>query len=216
MSRFNKNAALLIVDLQNDFCPEGALAVPGGDEIVPIVNRLIPYFQNVIATQDWHPKGHLSFASQHRKKPGEVIELGGKEQVLWPDHCVQGTHGARFSPGLNSAAFQKIIQKGTDREVDSYSGFFDNHRQKKTPLDDYLKKKNIEALFIAGLATDYCVKFTALDAAELNYKTYVVTDACRGIELNPGDVNWALETMKDKKITLVTSQDVINKSQSLM
>ena len=197
--------ALIIVDLQNDFCPGGALPVKEGDRIVPLVNALQKSFDLVVATQDWHPPDHLSFASQHHKPPGEVITLSGLPQVLWPDHCVQGSRGAAFVPGLDTAKMDRVFQKGTDREIDSYSGFFDNGHRKSTGLGDYLKAKGVDEVYIVGLATDYCVKYTALDAAALGFRTHVVDDACRGVELKEGDVARALEEMRRAGVHITTS-----------
>ncbi len=196
--------ALIIVDIQNDFLPGGALAVPHGDEIIPIVNRLQDKFDLVVATQDWHPARHGSFASSHPgKKPGEVIMLNGQEQILWPDHCVQGTHGAEFAGGLDTSRIARIIRKGTDSGIDSYSGFFDNGRKKDTGLDEYLKRKEVDTVYIAGLATDYCVKYTALDAVALGYRTFVIADATRAVNLHPRDFDRALEEMKAAGVKIV-------------
>jgi len=194
--------ALLLVDIQNDFLPGGALAVPAGEQVIPVANRLIQQFRSagdlVVATQDWHPPGHSSFASQHEgHEPGEVIELDGLEQILWPDHCVQHTPGAAFPDDLAIDKADKIIPKGTDPAIDSYSGFFDNGHRKDTGLDDWLKQRGIHDLTIVGLATDYCVKFTVLDALELGYRVTVVTDGIRAVNLKPGDGKAAIEEMKN-------------------
>jgi len=199
--------AFIIVDVQNDFCPGGALPVPEGDRIVPLVNRLQGAFDLVVATQDWHPPTHASFAVNHRRSPGEVIRLGGMEQVLWPTHCVQGTPGAAFVPSLETARIDRVFRKGTDPAIDSYSGFFDNGHQKATGLGDYLKAKGVDEVYIAGLATDYCVKFTALDAAGLGFRTNLIADACRGVNLNPGDVERALEEMRRAGVRIVTGTE---------
>ncbi len=175
--------ALLIVDIQNDFLPGGALAVPAGDEIIETVNALQACFPLVVATQDWHPEGHGSFASAHAgKKPFETSTLGGLDQVLWPDHCVQSSKGADFSGALSQNAIEAVFRKGTDPGIDSYSGFFDNGKLKDTGLAAYLKGRNISQLFIAGLAGDFCVAYTALDALELGFRTYVFEDATRPID----------------------------------
>lgn len=196
-----------MVDIQNDFAlADGALSVPGGMEVVPVVNAVQPRFDRIIATQDWHPAQHGSFASNHDgRSPGDVIELGGVEQILWPAHCVQGTEGADFVEDLELGDVDRVFRKGTDPEIDSYSGFFDNGRKKQTGLDDYLRKLDGVSLWVCGLATDYCVKFTALDAAELGYETHVITDACRGVELAPGDVDAALAAMERAGVALVES-----------
>jgi nicotinamidase/pyrazinamidase len=202
--------ALVLVDLQNDFLPGGALAVREGDRVIPIANRLQHEVDLVVATQDWHPRDHASFASQHTgKRPGELITLEGLPQVLWPDHCVQLTHGAAFAATLDTKRIAKILPKGMDRRVDSYSGFFDNGRRHDTGLADYLKLKGVRELLVCGLATDYCVKWTALDAAELGFDTFVVVDACRGVELNEGDVDDALDELEDAGVELVESDELL-------
>ena len=175
---------LVVIDVQNDFCPGGALAVPDADAIVPLVNSLIRGFRRVIFTQDWHPPGHVSFASSH---PGERvfdrIPLPSGEQVLWPDHCVEGTQGAAFHPGLDVPADATIVRKGVKRNIDSYSAFFENDRQTPVGLDALLRARGVRDIMLAGLATDYCVLHTALDARALGYGVGVVEPACRGIDL---------------------------------
>ncbi len=200
--------ALIIVDLQNDFCPGGALAVKEGDHVVPVINKLQPQFDLIVATQDWHPKDHLSFARNHGKSIGEVIELEGMKQVLWPDHCVQNTRGAQLVDGLDKKRIDRVFQKGTDKRIDSYSGFFDNGHKKATGLGDYLKQKNVKEVYVTGLATDYCVKFTALDAAQLGFKTTVIEDACRGVNLNEDDVPRAIAEMKQAGVEIITSKEL--------
>ncbi len=203
--------ALILVDIQNDFIPGGALAVPEGDRIVPVVNRLQPCFNLVVATQDWHPADHGSFASNHTgRSPGEVIELGGLPQILWPAHCVQGTPGAAFVPGLDRQRWDHVFVKGTDPLIDSYSGFYDNGHRQATGLADYLLQRGVTNVWIAGLATDYCVKFTALDAVKLGFKTHLIEDACRGVDLKPDDVPRAIEEMKAAGVEIVLSQEVLN------
>ena len=203
------NQALIVVDLQNDFLPAGALAVGEGDRIIPIVNRLEKQFELVVATQDWHPATHGSFAENHPgKRTGEFIDLNGIHQILWPVHCVQGSFGAEFAKDFNLTRVQKIVRKGTDAAIDSYSGFFDNARRKETELGPYLKKAGVTEVFVVGLATDYCVKFTALDAVEMGFKTILVQDACRGVELSPGDVARALIEMKEKGVHIVKSDAI--------
>jgi len=200
--------ALIIVDLQNDFCPGGALAVPEGDRVIPVINRLERRFDAVVATQDWHPADHGSFAANHEgKQPGDVIELNGLEQVLWPVHCVQHTPGAAFHPKLDLDRIIKVFRKGTDPGIDSYSGFFDNGRRKATGLGDYLKRLGVSDVCVCGLATDYCVKSTALDAVELGFSTWVVDDACRGVDLNAGDVERAVAQMKERGVRLIRESD---------
>lgn len=200
--------ALIMIDIQNDFLPTGALPVPEGDQIIPVVNRLQPKFDLVALTQDWHPKKHKSFASQHDKQPGEVIMLNGLDQILWPAHCVQGEFGAELVAGLNTDLVDRSFQKGTDPEIDSYSGFFDNDRRKATGMGDYLNEKGVTAVYIVGLATDYCVKYSALDANELGFDTHVIIDGTRGVNLNEGDVDAAVEEMRSKGIIIINSSDI--------
>ena len=201
--------ALILVDLQNDFMPGGALAVAEGHEVVPIANRTSPRFDVVVATQDWHPAGHGSFASSHiGMAPGDVIDLDGLSQVLWPDHCVQGTHGAQFVDGLNLEGVT-VFRKGTDPGIDSYSGFFDNGHRKATGLGDYLKERGVGEVFVLGVATDYCVRFTALDAVELGFQVTLIEDACRGVELMPGDVEGALAAMRAAGVRTTTSTALV-------
>ncbi len=199
-------SALILIDLQNDFFPGGALGVPGADAIFPHANDLQHYFNHIIATQDWHPHRHKSFASSHAgKKIFEVINLNGHEQVLWPDHCVQHSTGAALHPALDTRRIEKIIYKGSDLDIDSYSGFFDNAHQKNTGLDAYLKQQNIQHLFITGLATDYCVLYTVLDAIDLGYAVTVIQDACFGINKTPGDIDKALTAMQNKGAKIIMS-----------
>lgn len=200
--------ALILVDLQNDFCPGGALPVKGGDQIIPLVNDLQEHFGLVVATQDWHPKGHKSFASNNGKQVGEIIRLGDYDQVMWPDHCVQESCGAALVRGLKTDRINRIFQKGTDEAIDSYSGFFDNGHKKATGLADYLKAKGISQVYIVGLATDYCVKFTALDAVGLGFATYLIEDAVKGVDLKPGDVASAIEEMKKAGVVIVRSKEI--------
>lgn len=204
--------ALILVDLQNDFLPGGALAVACGDEVVPVANRLIEFFPIVVATRDWHPENHGSFAVNRGQPPGTLAELAGLPQVLWPVHCVQNTGGAAFAPGLNTARIQRIFPKGTDPKIDSYSGFFDNGHRKATGLGDYLKQQGVTHVFVLGLATDYCVKATALDARELGFETTLVVDGSRGVELTPGDCERALEKMRQAGVRLVRSEEVMRSS----
>lgn len=204
--------ALILVDIQNDFMPGGALAVPHGDEIVPLVNQLQDVFDLITATKDWHPPMHSSFASNHpNKEPGDVVESEGLTQVLWPVHCVQGTFGADFVSGLKQNRWSKVFLKGTKQNIDSYSGFYDNGYLKTTGLRDYLESKNVSTVYIMGLATDYCVKHTALDAVRSGFDTFVVKDACRGVELNTGDIVMALREMKNAGVKLVESSELLEK-----
>jgi nicotinamidase/pyrazinamidase len=175
--------ALIIVDMQNDFLPGGSLAVSGGDEIIPLINSLQKQFDLVVATQDWHPADHKSFASSHsEKKEYEVIDLDGLSQVLWPDHCVQGTKGAAFSSELNDLKIEAIFRKGMDREIDSYSGFYDNGRRKNTGMAGYLKDRGIKTIYICGIAADFCVYYTAIDGIDLGFEVYIIEDAVRAID----------------------------------
>ncbi|HEX8913545.1 MAG TPA: bifunctional nicotinamidase/pyrazinamidase [Humisphaera sp.] len=201
--------ALILVDLQNDFVPGGALPVPDGDAVVPVVNRLLksPRWDVVVATQDWHPPGHGSFASAHAgRTPGEVIDLNGLPQVLWPDHSVQQTLGADFLPGLDASRVERVFQKGTDPAIDSYSGFFDNGHRKAKGLGEYLKARGVTDVWVVGLATDYCVKFTALDAVGLGFRVHLIEDASRGVDLRPGDVAAAVAEMRAKGVDVVRSE----------
>ena len=196
--------ALILVDIQNDFLPGGALPVSEGGQIVPIINRIQPQFDLVVATQDWHPANHGSFAANHPgKKPGDLIDLDGLPQILWPVHCVQNTTGAAFAPGLNLKQVAEVFQKGTNSPIDSYSGFFDNGHKMATGLAEYLRGRMVKDVFIAGLATDYCVKFTALDAVRLGLRAHVIEEACRGVELKSGDVARAIEEMQDAGVEFV-------------
>ncbi|WP_282780203.1 bifunctional nicotinamidase/pyrazinamidase [Phaeodactylibacter xiamenensis] len=202
--------ALICVDIQNDFCPGGSLEVREGDQVIPVANKLMEHFDLVVATQDWHPANHKSFAAMHPwRYPGDVIDLNGLQQILWPIHCVQGSFGAEFAPGLNADAFEKVFVKGTDTEIDSYSGFFDNGHRKATGLGDYLKEKGVEEVYILGLALDVCVKFTVLDALGLGFKTYLVEDGCRGVNLNEGDSDKALSEMREKGAIIAQSDQII-------
>lgn len=201
--------ALILVDLQNDFMPGGPLGVPGGDQVIPLANALMDRFGLVVATQDWHPSGHESFASAHDGRgPGEQIELHGLAQVLWPDHCVQGSEGAELVEPLERGRLDAVFQKGQDRQVDSYSGFFDNGRRHDTGLAAWLRARGVEAVYIAGLALDYCVKWTALDSADLGFSTHLVRDATRPVELHPGDGAAAERALLDAGVRLVHSAEV--------
>lgn len=208
-----KNTALILVDLQNDFFEGGALAVPKASAIFPLANDLQTYFSLVIATQDWHPLNHQSFLNQH---PGhslyDVVELKGGSQIIWPTHCVQGSKGAEFHPALNQNHIHKIIHKGTDANIDSYSTFFDNAHQKSTGLETYLKEQGITEVFIMGLATDYCVLYSVLDATKLGFKTYVITDGCFGLDEKPGDVDRAFQQMRQASAILIKSDTIQHQS----
>ncbi|VAW02071.1 Nicotinamidase [hydrothermal vent metagenome] len=195
--------ALIVIDVQNDFCPGGALAVAGGDEIVPGINALMRDFDAVILTQDWHPMGHTSFASSHAgKNPLEMIQMPYGPQVLWPDHCIQGTPGAAFHAGLNTDRADMIVRKGYNPQIDSYSAFFENDHETPTGLHGYLQTRGIMALTMVGLATDFCVNFSAVDAAGLGYAVDVRTDLCRAIDFD-GSLAAAMQGMQDAGIRIL-------------
>jgi len=197
------STALLVIDVQNDFCPGGHLAVAAGDAVVAPVNAMIDIAENVVATQDWHPRGHSSFASSHATaSPFDTMEMAYGAQTLWPDHCVQNSTGAAFHPGLKTEAFQMIVRKGFRASVDSYSAFFENDHKTITGLDGYLRSRQIDRLVLAGLATDYCVAFSALDAAALGYQVSVVMPACRAIDLH-GSLAGQISAMQDAGIILL-------------
>ena len=196
---------LLIVDVQNDFCPGGALAVPEGDSVVPVINRIAPAFGQVVLTQDWHPRGHRSFASSHPDhQPFETIEVAYGPQTLWPDHCVQGTPGAEFHPDLETTRAEMIIRKGYRAEIDSYSAFFENDHATATGLSGYLRERGIGRAFVCGLAADYCVAFSAVDAAKSGLKVVVIEDASRGIDLD-GSMATARDDMTQAGVRFVDS-----------
>ncbi|WP_222435643.1 bifunctional nicotinamidase/pyrazinamidase [Fluviispira vulneris] len=209
-----KKNILLLIDLQNDFIPGGALAVPQGDEVIAIANTLMKnskgFFAEIIATQDWHPQNHKSFAINHiGKEVGEFIKLNGIEQILWPVHCVQNTHGAQLVSSLNSQLIKRIFHKGQNPEVDSYSGFFDNDHTSSTGLGEYLRSISATDIYILGLATDYCVKFSALDCAKLNFTTHLILDGCRGINLKENDIANSIQEMQKQKINICQSSDIL-------
>jgi len=194
--------ALIVIDMQNDFCPGGALAVAGGDEIVSLVNAMIGRFEHVVLTQDWHPKGHSSFASQHPgKNPFETVAMPYGEQTLWPDHCVQGSEGAAFHPGLEWTKAELVIRKGFRKGIDSYSAFFENDHKTPTGLAGYLKERGISKVTLAGLATDFCVAYSALDAVRSGLQATVAMEACRAIDLG-GSLAAMTERMKAAGVTL--------------
>ena len=179
----DEGSVLIVVDVQNCFLPGGSLAVKDGDQVIPVINRMAKSFTNVVLTQDWHTPGHISFASTHAgKKPFEVIKLGYGDQVLWPDHCVQGTSGAEVSKDISIPHAQLVIRKGYHNDIDSYSGFFEADHKTPTGLGGYLTQRGVKRVFAAGLATDFCVAWTAIDARKVGFETYVVEDACRGID----------------------------------
>lgn len=202
--------ALIMVDVQNDFMPGGALPTGDGAQVVPVFNRLQPLFDFVVATQDWHPASHRSFASNHPgRKAGEIIDLDGLPQILWPDHCVQGTRGAEFHRNLDRSHILRIVQKGTDPAIDSYSAFFDNGRRKSTGLEDELRGNAVTDLYVGGLATDYCVLWSVRDAVMLGFRTHVIRDACRGVELQPGDIERAFAEMESLGAQILTSAETV-------
>ena len=203
-----EHAALVVIDVQNDFCPGGALEVPDGDAVVAVINRIAPRFPACILTQDWHPPGHLSFASSHEGKSAfETATLAYGEQVLWPDHCVQGTSGAAFHRDLETDRADLVIRKGFRRAIDSYSAFCENDRSTPTGLTGYLRSRGISRLFFAGLATDFCVAYSAIDGAREGFEPAVIEDACRGIDLD-GSLAAAWEQMTGAKVARVSSRDL--------
>ena len=207
--------ALIVVDVQNDFCEGGALEVKNGNEVIPVINKLVnsKKFDFIIATQDWHPRNHKSFASNHKNKNVyDVIELNGIMQVLWPDHCIQRTKGARFHSELNLGKKYYVFKKGKNPNIDSYSGFYENDHKTSTGLAEFLKKNNIETVYITGLATDYCVKFTAIDSVREGFKTFVIKDAVKGVNINKDDSKKAFNEMKDKGCKIITSKRILNHS----
>ena len=202
------DAALVVVDVQNDFCPGGALEAPDGDAVVAVINRIAPRFPARVLTQDWRPPGHRSFASSHPGcAPFETIELSYGEQVLWPDHCVQGTEGAAFHPGLATDGADLVLRKGFRREIDSYSAFYENDRRTSTGLTGYLRARGISRLFFAGLATDFCVAYSAIDGAREGFESAVVEDGCRGIDLD-GSLAAAWERMAAAHVARVRAADL--------
>ena len=204
-------SALILVDIQNDFLPGGALSVPTGNEVIPVANRLQPHFEMVVATQDWHPANHGSFAVNYPgRKVGDVVVLNGLRQILWPVHCVQATDGAAFGKEVDTQKIERIFPKGLDPgNADSYSGFFDNGLGRETGLKEYLRNRGAEVVFVMGLATDYCVKHTALDAARLGFHTILIGDGCRGVNLQPGHANQALEQMRNAGVTVLRSTEIL-------
>ncbi len=201
---------LLLVDLQNDFLPGGALPVQGGEAVIAVANKLQPFFDLVLAAQDWHPSNHTCFAAnQPGKSPGDVVEMHGLPQTLWPIHCVESTKGAQFSPFLNRDKIAKVFHKGTDAGVDSYSAFFDNAHLRDTGLGKYFKRNQISEIYLMGLATEYCIQWSALDAISLGLSCCVITDGCRPINVNPEDEAKAYQKMTDAGVHLAKSEQVI-------
>ena len=199
-----KNSALLIVDVQNDFCPGGALAVPDGDSIIPVINSLCSQFRLVVATQDWHPKGHISFASTHPgKQVYDTIPWNNDHQVLWQDHCIAGSSGSAFHPALDTDLCSMIIRKGTTAEMDSYSAFFENDHTTPTGLAGYLETQNISSVVLCGLATDYCIYYSAIDAVNLGFSVSILQDGVRGVNIPEGSIVSAISDMKRQGIKFI-------------
>lgn len=195
--------ALLIIDMQYDFCPNGALAVNGGDEIVKGINEIISDYDVVVATQDWHPAGHKSFASTHTLPIGDIIDLDGINQVLWPDHCVQGTRGAELHDDLDKENINLILRKGMNKDLDSYSAFFENDKVTPTGLNGYLNDLKVEEVHLAGLATDYCVYYSAMDAVKLGYTTKIILPLTRGVDFPEGNIEKSILDMKKNNIEII-------------
>ena len=205
-----KRAALVVVDIQNDFCEGGALAVSGGSEIVPVVNALGSRFERVVLTQDWHPRGHVSFASSWPgRTPGEIVAVGGIDQALWPDHCIQGTAGAAFHPSLESDKAVLVLRKGYRSGLDSYSCFFENDRSTSTGLEGWLRSAGISELFFTGIATDYCVLYSVLDALRLGFSSTLVEDAVRGVGAPVGSIPAAFDAMRHEGATFISSEELL-------
>jgi len=209
MSTKFQNSVLLVIDVQNDFCPGGPLATPHGDEIFPVINRLSAHFPMVVATKDWHPEGHISFASRHNEEPGNVIQIDGLDQVLWPDHCIPGTSGADYHPDFDTTDVNLILHKGTKKELDSYSAFFENDKKTPTGLQYYLKGHNIDNVYLLGLARDVCVFYSAMDAHRLGFKTHLVTDGSKGVDIPEGNLKEAEDAMRDSGIPFITSDELL-------
>ncbi|MDJ0957454.1 MAG: bifunctional nicotinamidase/pyrazinamidase [Arenicellales bacterium] len=196
---------LIVIDVQNDFCPGGALEVPHGDEVVPVINSLLGKFAHEVMTQDWHPADHFSFASNHPgKSPFETTELDYGEQVLWPDHCVQGSYGAEFHPELKTTGAEMSLRKGYMKNIDSYSAFYENDRKTPTGLTGYLNSRGFQRVFLTGLATDFCVGYSAIDAAREGFEVYVIEDACRAIDLD-GSLDRSKQDMHNAGVHMIDS-----------
>jgi nicotinamidase/pyrazinamidase len=199
--------ALLIVDVQRDFCPGGSLAVPTGDQIIPVINRLAGRFPVVVATRDWHPEDHVSFASRHPgRRPFETVEVSYGKQVLWPDHCVRSTSGAEFHPDLDLRAVGMVLHKGMRRDLDSYSAFLENDHSTPTALDAWLRAKDVTDVYVTGLAEDFCVRATALDAIRLGFRAYVVGDATRAVDAPAGSADRARRELREAGVTIADSR----------
>lgn len=203
------NRALIVVDVQYDFMPDGALPVAGGYDVIPVINELMDEFDLVVATQDWHPPDHVSFASNHPgKEAGEVIEVEGLEQILWPDHCVQETRGAELVDELRTDEIVQFFKGATDPKIDSYSGFYDNAHKRATGLGTYLREQGVDTIYVVGIATDYCVKWTVLDGCREGFDTHVVIDACRGVIQNAGDIEKSVAEMAEAGAKVVSAEMV--------
>lgn len=201
--------ALIVVDIENDFMPGGALGVPGADALIPVINALLPQFPLVVMVEDWHPHDHVSFAASHPgKKVGDRIKVKGHDQVLWPVHCVRNTEGAKIVADLDKDKIASFFYKGTDKEIDSYSAFFDNARLKSTGLAEYLKSRNVDEIYLAGVATDYCILYSALDALDLGFRVHVIIDACRPINLQPQDEQRAIDKITAKGGHIIKSRSL--------
>lgn len=207
--QINQHSALIVIDVQNGFCPGGHLAVAEGDQIVPLINQLAGHFVNIMITQDWHPDNHISFAENHPcKQPFETILLDYGPQVLWPSHCVQGSHDAELHPDLKLTSAQLILRKGFHAHIDSYSAFLEADQKTQTGLASYLKERQINTVFLVGLATDFCVAWSALDARKFGFETYVIEDACRGIDLN-GSLAEAWRNMQNAGVHRIHSSNIL-------
>ena len=211
MSDRYEEASLLIIDIQRDFCPGGALPVPGGDEVIRVVNRLMNEFGSVAATQDWHAPGHISFASTHAgKKPFDTVMVNGIEQLLWPDHCVQGSKGAALHPDLDVDSLHLILRKGLRPYLDSYSAFYENDRKTPTGLSSYLREIGVSSVWLCGLAADVCVFYSAMDAVRIGFETFVIEDAVRGVDVPPGNVSRTRDEMKAAGVGFMRSTDMVS------
>ena len=206
----NKKNALLVVDVQNDFCPGGALAIQAGDNVIPVINQIQPIFDTIIATRDWHPSNHVSFAVTHPgKNVYDVIDINGISQVLWPPHCVSGSMGAAFHPDLETDRFKLILHKGMNSALDSYSVFLENDKKTPTGLDGFLRSLEITRIFLSGLATDYCVFYSAMDAISFGFETCVVIDACCGVDIPERNIEKAIRLMKSSGIKIISSLELL-------
>lgn len=201
--------ALIITNVQHDFLPGGQIGIAHADEIIPLINALMNKFSPIIATMAWHPKGHVHFASTHGKSPGDKISVNGFEQILWPEHCLQDTQGAKLAEELNKKKIEATFHCGIDLKIDSYSVFFDNAKKRSTGLADFLKKKGVKDVSFVGLATDYCILFSVLDALALGFQTTVIRDACKAINLQPGDEEKAVKKMQAQGANIIFSSELL-------